>query len=155
MSSRILSMMEEELAYLDTHYYGGIKKYQWLSQPLAIHGVVAKKDGSVVDVVIGEKTMKDPVFVITDLLVHLSGEQMERKAGKVIDGEKLDLLIGSKSFDCRGNRDSRCDDSEILNEQYGIEEGDFLSAELEIVPRRKIQGLQGWTRSMVIGIRPG
>ena len=138
---------EEGLAYLDTHYYGGIKKYQWLSQPLAIHGVVAKKDGSVVDVVIGEED-EDPVFVITDLLVHLSGEQMERKAGKVIDGEKLDLLIGSKSFTAEGTvKDAML---EILNKQYGIEEGDFLSAELEIVPAGKSRDC-GLDRSMVIG----
>ena len=82
----------EELAYLDTHYYGGIKKYQWVTLPLAIHGVVAKKDGTVIKVSIGEKE-EDPVFVITDLLVHLAAKQMERKANAVIEGEKLDLFV--------------------------------------------------------------
>ena len=84
----------EELAYLDTHYYGGIKKYQWVTLPLAIHGVVVRKDGTTQEIAIGEKE-EDPVFVITDLLVHLAGKQMEKKANAVIEGEKLDLLLRS------------------------------------------------------------
>ena len=85
---------ESGLAYFDTHYYGGIKKYQWVTIPLAIHGVVVKKDGSKIEICIGENE-NDPVFCITDLLIHLAGEQMDKKAAKVIEGEKLDLLIGS------------------------------------------------------------
>ena len=88
----------EEFAYLDTHYYGGIKKYQWVTLPLALHGVVVKKDGTVIEVNIGEKS-EDPVFVITDLLVHLAAKQMEKKAGTVIEGEKLDLLFGSRPLE--------------------------------------------------------
>ena len=86
---------DTDFAYLDTHYYGGIKKYQWVTLPLAIHGVVVKKDGEVVDVVIGEED-KDPVFCVTDLLIHLASEQMEKKANKVVEGEQLDILVGSK-----------------------------------------------------------
>lgn len=137
---------DEGFAYLDTHYYGGIKKYQWLSQPLAIHGVVVKKDGTRVDVVIGEKE-EDPVFVISDLLVHLSAEQMDRKAAKVIEGEKLDLLIGSKSLTAEGTVKEAM--LEILKDQYGIEEADFLSAELEIVPAGKAKDC-GLDRSMIM-----
>ena len=88
----------EELAYLDTHYYGGIKKYQWVTLPLALHGVIAKKDGTIVEVNIGEKD-DDPVFVITDLLVHLASKQLEKKANVVIEGEKLDLLFGSRPIE--------------------------------------------------------
>ena len=88
----------EELAYLDTHYYGGIKKYQWVTLPLALHGVIVKKDGTVVPVKIGEKE-DDPVFVITDLLIHLAAKQMEKKAATVVEGEKLDLLIGSRPIE--------------------------------------------------------
>ena len=85
---------DTELAYLDTHYYGGIKKYQWVTIPLALHGVVAKKDGSVAEINIGEEE-DDPVFCISDLLIHLSGEQMEKKAAKAVEGEALNLLIGN------------------------------------------------------------
>ena len=88
----------DEFAYLDTHYYGGIKKYQWVTLPLALHGVIAKKDGTVVNVSIGEKE-DDPVFVITDLLIHLAAKQMEKKASTVVEGEKLDLLIGSRPIE--------------------------------------------------------
>ena len=115
----------EEFAYLDTHYYGGIKKYQWVTLPLALHGVIAKKDGTTVQVSIGEKE-DDPVFVITDLLIHLASKQMEKKAATVVEGEKLDLLIGSRPI-----------------------EQDFLSAELEIVPAGKARDC-GLDRSMVL-----
>ena len=123
-------------SYLDTHYYGGIKKYQWVTHSLAIHGVVAKKDGTVVDVVIGEDE-KDPVFCVTDLLVHLSGEQMEKKAAKVIEGEGLDLLVGSQPLEGEEKEAVKAMTLKLLNEKYGIEEEDFLSAELEIVPAGK------------------
>lgn len=144
----------EELAYLDTHYYGGIKKYQWVTVPLALHGVVVKKDGAIVSINIGEKE-EDPVFVITDLLVHLSAEQLEKKAKTVIEGEKLDLLFGSRPIE----EDETLEKDEkhvvkanvlaILKEQYDIEEEDFVSAELEIVPAGKARDL-GIDRSMVL-----
>lgn len=124
---------DTELAYLDTHYYGGIKKYQWVTLPLAIHGVIVKKDGSVVDVCIGEDA-KDPVFCVTDLLIHLAGERMERKANKVIEGEALDILVGSQPL--KGEEKDAVSKNviSILKEKYDVEEEDFLSAELEIVP---------------------
>lgn len=124
---------DTELAYLDTHYYGGIKKYQWVTLPLAIHGVIVKKDGSIVDVCIGESD-KDPVFCVTDLLIHLAGERMERKANKVIEGEALDILVGSHPL--KGEEKDAVSKNvlSILKEKYDMEEEDFLSAELEIVP---------------------
>lgn len=144
----------EELAYLDTHYYGGIKKYQWVTLPLALHGVIVKTDGTVQEVNIGEKD-DDPVFVVTDLLIHLAGKQMEKKASVVIEGEKLDLLIGSRPLE----KEEGLDESEkeavkanvmkILTEYYDIEEEDFLSAELEIVPAGKARDC-GIDRSMVL-----
>lgn len=138
-----------EFAYLDTHYYGGVKKYQWVTIPLAIHGVVAKKDGSVVDVVIGEDE-KDPVLCITDLLIHLAAEQMEAKAAKVIEGEKLDLLIGNMPLDGEEKEAVKANVMKLLKEKYDIEEEDFVSAELEIVPAGKARDC-GLDRSMVIG----
>ena len=124
---------EGGFAYLDTHYYGGIKKYQWVTLPLAIHGVIAKKDGTVVEVTIGEDK-EDPVFCVTDLLIHLSGERMEKKANKVIEGEELDLLFGSMPL--KGKEKDAVKESvlALLKEKYDMEEEDFLSAELEIVP---------------------
>ena len=138
-----------EFAYLDTHYYGGVKKYQWVTIPLAIHGVVAKKDGTVVDVVIGEDE-KDPVLCITDLLIHLAAEQMEAKAAKVIEGEKLDLLIGNMPLDGEEKEAVKANVLKLLKEKYDIEEEDFVSAELEIVPAGKARDC-GLDRSMVIG----
>ncbi len=138
-----------EFAYLDTHYYGGVKKYQWVTIPLAIHGVVAKKDGSVVDIVIGEDDT-DPVLCITDLLIHLAAEQMEAKAGKVIEGEKLDLLIGNMPLDGEEKEAVKANVIKLLKEKYDIEEEDFVSAELEIVPAGKARDC-GLDRSMVIG----
>ena len=144
----------EELAYLDTHYYGGIKKYQWVTLPLALHGVIVKTDGTVQEVSIGEKE-EDPVFVVTDLLIHLAGKQMEKKASAVIEGEKLDLLIGSRPLE----KEERLDESEkevvkanvmrILTDYYDMEEEDFLSAELEIVPAGKARDC-GIDRSMIL-----
>ena len=138
-----------EFAYLDTHYYGGVKKYQWVTIPLAIHGVVAKKDGSVVEVVIGEDE-KDPVLCITDLLIHLAAEQMETKAAKVIEGEKLDLLIGNMPLDGEEKEAVKANVLKLLKEKYDIEEADFVSAELEIVPAGKARDC-GLDRSMGIG----
>ncbi len=144
----------DELAYLDTHYYGGIKKYQWVTIPLALHGVIAKKDGTVVKVNIGEKD-EDPVFVITDLLVHLAAKQMEKKAGEVIEGEKLDLLIGSRPIEKDESLDKEEKDTvkanvmRLLKEYYNMEEEDFASAELELVPAGKARDC-GLDRSMVM-----
>ena len=124
---------EGGFAYLDTHYYGGIKKYQWVTLPLAIHGVIAKKDGTVVEVTIGEDK-EDPVFCVTDLLIHLSGERMEKKANKVIEGEELDLLFGSMPLKGKDKDAVKESVLALLKEKYDMEEEDFLSAELEIVP---------------------
>lgn len=140
---------DTELAYLDTHYYGGIKKYQWVTLPLAIHGVIVKKDGSVVDVCIGEDA-KDPVFCVTDLLIHLAGERMERKANKVIEGEALDILVGSQPL--KGEEKDAVSKNviSILKEKYDVEEEDFLSAELEIVPAGAARE-SGLDSSMIMG----
>lgn len=141
------------LAMLDTHYYGGVKKYQWVTLPLALHGVVAKKDGSVVEVNIGDKP-GDPVFGVSDLLIHLAGEQMEKKAAKVIEGENLDLLIGSIPLAGEEKENAKDTVKEnilgILKEEYGIEEEDFLSAEIEVVPAGEARDY-GFDRSMIMG----
>ena len=144
----------EDLAYLDTHYYGGIKKYQWVTLPLALHGVIVKTDGTVQKVNIGEKE-DDPVFVVTDLLIHLAGKQMEKKASAVIEGEKLDLLIGSRPLEKEEGLDEDEKDAvkanvmKILTDYYNMEEEDFLSAELEIVPAGKARDC-GLDRSMIL-----
>jgi len=144
----------EELAYLDTHYYGGIKKYQWVTLPLALHGVIAKKDGTIVPVSIGDEE-EDPVFVITDLLVHLASKQLEKKGSVVVEGEKLDLLIGSRpleqdpSLDQEEKEAVKANVMELLKKYYDMEEEDFLSAELEIVPAGKARDC-GLDRSMVL-----
>nr|WP_294495549.1 aminopeptidase [uncultured Mediterraneibacter sp.] len=143
----------EGLSYLDTHYYGGIKKYQWVAQPLALHGVVVKKDGSVEKVSIGEGE-DEPVFVITDLLVHLAQEQLEKKASKVIEGEKLDLLIGNRPLDkaVEGEEQKEAVKANVLRllkEKYNMGEEDFASAELEIVPAGKARDC-GIDRSMIL-----
>ena len=139
-------------AYLDTHYYGGIKKYQWQTIPLSLHGVVIKKDGSKVDICIGEKD-EDPVFAISDLLIHLSRAQLEKPAAKVIEGESLDLLIGSipqNPVEEDANKEPiKHAILDLLKAQYGIDEEDFLSAELEIVPVGKARDL-GFDRSMIL-----
>ena len=137
-----------EFSYLDTHYYGGIKKYHWVALPLAIHGVVVKSDGTKVEIVIGEKE-EDPVFVITDLLIHLSQEQLEIKAAKVIEGEKLDLLIGNRPLDGEEKEAVKANVLRILQDKYEIEEEDFVSAELEIVPAGKAKDC-GFDRSMIL-----
>lgn len=139
---------DSDMAYLDTHYYGGIKKYQWVTLPLAIHGVVVKKSGETVDICIGEKE-EDPVFCVTDLLIHLAGTQMEKKAAKVIEGEKLDLLIGSIPIAEEEKDAVKANVLKLLKEQYDMEEEDFLSAELEIVPAGAAREL-GIDRSMIM-----
>lgn len=139
---------DNELAYLDTHYYGGIKKYQWVTLPLAIHGVVAKTDGTVVTVNIGDEK-GDPVFCVTDILIHLAGEQMEKKAAKAVEGENLDLLIGSRPLKGTQKDAVKANVLKILKKKYGMEEEDFMSAELEIVPAGKAQDA-GLDSSMII-----
>lgn len=139
---------EAQMAYLDTHYYGGIKKYQWVAMPLALHGVVIKKDGTKVDIVIGERE-DEPALAITDLLPHLAREQMEKNADNFLDAEKMDLLIGNRPAKGEDKEAVKAQILHILDETYGIEEEDFLSAELEVVPagRARVCGLD---RSMVM-----
>ncbi len=139
---------DTELAYLDTHYYGGIKKYQWVTLPLAIHGVIVKKDGTIVDVCVGEDE-KDPVFCVTDLLIHLAHERMEKKADKVIEGEALDILFGSRPVKGEEKDAVVKNILSILEEKYDVEEEDFLSAELEVVPAGKARE-SGIDRSMIM-----
>ena len=139
-------------AYLDAHYYGGIKKYQWVTIPLAIHGVVVRKDGTKVNVCIGENP-DEPVFTITDILPHLGAPQMEKPAPKIIEGENLDLLIGSEPLatDSEDQKDRiSANILKVLSDKYGIEEEDFISAELEIIPAGKAREL-GLDRSMILG----
>ena len=127
---------DTEMAMLDTHYYGGIKKYQWVTIPLALHGVICKKDGTIVNVNVGDKP-EDPVFGISDLLIHLSADQLDKKAAKVIEGEGLDLLVGSIPFveeDSDAKEKVKANIMNLLAAEYGIEEEDFLSAEIEVVP---------------------
>ena len=152
-------------AYLDTHYYGGVKKYQWVTIPLAIHGVVVLKDGTTVEINVGENE-DDPVFFVSDLLIHLAQEQLEKKANKVIEGEALDIIVGNKPFviDKKGKAGKEEDDKEeesagkdavkkgildILEKTYGVEEEDFISAELEVVPAGKAREA-GFDRSMIL-----
>jgi len=166
---------DSDFAYMDTHYYGGIKKYQWVASPLAIHGVVVKKDGTVINVVIGEDE-KDPIFCITDLLIHLAADQMSKKASVVIEGEGLDLVVGSRPLKADEDKKDEAKKEEemteeekaaeakkkeaakspvkarfleILKEKYDMDEEDFLSAELEIVPAGKARDC-GLDRSMIL-----
>ena len=139
----------DEYAYLNTQYYGGIKKYHWVTMPLAIHGVVAKKDGTVVKVTIGEDPA-DPVFFISDLLIHLAQDQMEKKASKVIDGEALDVIMGTIPVDGDQKDAVKQNVLRLLKEKYDIEEDDFWSAELEIVPAGSAREA-GLDRSMILG----
>ena len=148
-------------ALLDTHYYGGIKNYQWVTLPLALHGVVAKKDGSVVDVNVGDDE-GDPVFCVTDLLIHLARQQMEKNGSKVVEGEDLDVLIGNRPLPTNGEKGEgepakgaekepvKAFALKLLADKYGIAEDDFLSAEIEVVPAGRAREL-GFDRSMVIG----
>ena len=136
------------MAYLDTHYYGGIKKYQWVTLPLAIHGVVVKKDGTKIEVNIGEKDT-DPVFCVTDLLIHLAGQQMEKNAAKVIEGENLDILVGSIPLEDKEKDAVKEGIIGILKNTYEMEEEDFMSAELEVVPAGRAREM-GFDRSMIM-----
>ncbi len=151
---------DTELSYLDTHYYGGIKKYQWVALPLALHGLVVKKDGTKIPIVVGEDPA-DPVLYVTDLLIHLADKQMARKASEVVTGENLDILIGSRPINM--DLDEEKDEEEksekeavkkgilkILKDKYDIEEEDFLSAEIEVVPAGPARDC-GLDRSMIAG----
>lgn len=152
--------IDHTFAYMDTHYYGGVKKYQWVALPLAIHGVVVKKDGTTVELNIGENE-EDPVFFVSDLLIHLAGEQLEKKAAKVIEGEALDLIAGTKPLIIKKEEKNSDEAKEkaknivksgvldILKQTYDIDEADFLSAELEIVPAGKARE-SGFDRSMIL-----
>ena len=136
------------LAYLDTHYYGGIKNYQWVTIPLALHGVVAKKDGTVVTISVGEDE-NDPVFCVSDLLIHLSHDRMGKPASDVIEGEQLDVIIGGAPLNDEDKEPVRRNAMKLIAEKYGIEEEDFLSAEIEVVPAGKARDL-GFDRSMIL-----
>lgn len=142
----------EGLALLDTHYYGGIKKYQWVTLPLSLHGVVIKKDGTRIDLEIGEKE-EDPVFVISDLLIHLAADQLKAKGSKLIEGENLDVTVGSiplKDMKDKEKDAVKANILRILKETYQIEEQDFLSAEIEVVPSGPARDC-GLDRSMIMG----
>ena len=140
---------DQELALLDTHYYGGVKKYQWVTIPLALHGVVAKKDGQLVQVVIGEDET-DPVFGISDLLIHLSAKQLQKPAAEVVEGENLNVLVGSIPLSGEEEEPVKAQILQILKEKYDMEEDDFLSAEFEVVPAGKARDY-GFDRSMIMG----
>ena len=146
---------DTEMALLDTHYYGGIKKYQWVTLPLALHGVICKKDGTTVKVNIGDKP-GDPVVGVSDLLIHLSGDQMSKKASEVIEGENLDVLIGSIPGPEKDENDKDIKDRvktnilNILSKEYKVDEDDFISAEIEVVPAGEARDY-GLDRSMIMG----
>lgn len=139
---------ETEIAYLDTHYYGGIKKYQWVTIPLAIHGVVVKTNGKKIDIVIGEDE-KDPVLFISDLLIHLAQTQLEKKGAKVIEGEDLNIIIGNKPLKGEEKDAVKKNILKLIKEKYDFEEEDFMSAELEIVPAGKARNA-GIDSSMIL-----
>ena len=140
---------DTELAFLDTHYYGGIKKYQWVTIPLALHGVIAKKDGSVVEVNIGEDP-EDPIVHVTDLLVHLASKQLAKKGSEVVTGENLDILVGSRPLEGEEKDAVKANILRLLKEKYDMEEDDFLSAEIEVVPAGPARDC-GLDRSMIAG----
>lgn len=142
-----------DLAYLDTHYYGGVKAYHWVATPLALHGVVCKKDGATVQIAVGEDP-NDPVFCISDLLIHLASDQLEKPAGKAVDHENLDVIVGGRPVVIEGDEENKEPVKQmflnILKETYGIEEEDFLSAEIEVVPAGAAREM-GFDRSMILG----
>ncbi len=144
---------DTDLALLDTHYYGGIKKYQWVTIPLALHGVLVKKNGEVVKVNVGEDE-NDPVFGISDLLIHLAADQMDKKGAKVVEGEDLNVIVGSiPGFDKEGKKEKDAVKNNVLKllkEKYDIEEEDFISAEIEVVPAGAARDF-GFDRSMILG----
>lgn len=139
------------ISFLNTHYYGGIRKYQWVTLPLALHGVVCRKDGSIVNIVIGEDDT-DPVFCISDLLPHLAQDQSQLKASEFITGEELDIIVGNNPVSDGDNKETKPEDYVygLLREKYGIEKDDFISAELEIVPAGKARDL-GLDRKLILG----
>ena len=139
---------DSDLALLDTHYYGGIKKYQWVALPLALHGVIAKKDGTVLSVSIGEKP-EDPVLGVSDLLPHLAGKQMDKTAREAVEGESLNLLVGSRPLEGGEKNPVKARVLSLLKEQYDITEEDFISAELEVVPAGAARDY-GLDRSMIM-----
>ena len=139
---------KDEIAYFNTHYYGGIKKYQWVTLPMAIHGVVCKTDGTTVNISVGERD-DEPVFFVSDLLIHLAKDQMQKKANDVIDGEALDIIIGSRPLKGEEKNPVKAEILRILKEQYDIEEDDFISAELEVVPAGRAREA-GFDRSMIL-----
>ncbi len=138
-----------DIAYFDTHYYGGIKKYQWVAQPLALHGVIVRRDGSKVTIALGEGE-DDPVFCFSDLLIHLAQDQMKKSAAEVIEGETLNLIVGSKPLTGEEKEPVKKAVLKLLKDEYDLEEQDLLSAELEIVPAGKARDL-GFDRSMILG----
>ncbi len=143
---------DEEIVFLKTHYYGGVKKYQWLSRPLAIHGVVSLKNGNNIDIKVGENE-SDPIFTIADLLPHLAGKaQMQKKASEFIPGEKLNLIVGTRPFNSDKELKERfkLNILNLLHDKYGIKEDDFLSADIEIVPAGKAREL-GFDRALIAG----
>lgn len=135
------------IAYFKTHYYGGIKKYQWPTIPLALHGVVYRKDGSVITVTVGEDE-SDPVLMVSDLLIHLAAEQLQKTAAKVIEGEQLNVILGTEPLEGEGSDLVKLNIMKWLNEKYGLIESDFLSAELTIVPAGKCREV-GLDRSLL------
>ena len=139
---------DSNLAMMETHYYGGVKKYQWVTLPLALHGVVVKKDGTKIDVVIGEDN-NDPVVGISDLLIHLSADQLQKKANVVIEGEDLNLLVGNMPLEGCEKDAVKANILNILKEKYDFEEEDFLSAEIEVVPAGRAREY-GLDRSMIM-----
>lgn len=140
---------KNDFALMDTHYYGGIKKYQWVTIPLAMHGTVCKKDGTNIEVIIGEDPA-DPIVGISDLLIHLSSDQMQKNAAKVIEGEDLDITVGSMPLKGEEKNAVKANVLRILKEKYDFEEEDFLSAEIEIVPAGPARDY-GLDRSMIAG----
>ena len=138
---------DSEIAYFKTHYYGGIKKYQWPTVPLALHGVVCKKDGTTVTITIGEDD-NDPVLMVSDLLIHLSADQLQKTAAKVIEGEQLNIILGTEPLEGEGSDLVKLHIMKLLNEKYGIIEEDFLSAELNLVPAGRCREV-GLDRSLI------
>ena len=138
---------DSEIAYFKTHYYGGIKKYQWPTVPLALHGVVCKKDGTSVTITIGEDD-NDPVLMVSDLLIHLAADQMQKTAAKVIEGEQLNVILGTEPLEGEGSDMVKLHIMKLLNEKYGIIESDFLSAELNVVPAGRCREV-GLDRSLI------
>ena len=142
-----------DMAYLDTHYYGGVKAYHWVATPLALHGVICKKDGATVDIAVGEDPA-DPVFCISDLLIHLASDQLEKPAGKAVDHESLDVIVAGRPVVIEGDEEVKEPVKQmfldLIKEKYAVEEEDFLSAEIEVVPAGPARDM-GLDRSMILG----